>query len=200
MASKDKIKELTKKVNLRGIVRIDSGSTFGWYVKISYKGKIYSAKLFSDLKCGGIKTALRMAIEHRDNVFLKELKLSKVPPQRKTKPHRHYINKSGIKYTKLVSGKRYWTAFPPKGSNFEVKSANFSIEFYGKTLAKAFAQKQHALWKADMQAGRPQSERIQCPPPGELIEAAMKFQQIAELILADTLANDKPVTSRKLKK
>lgn len=36
----------------KGISRIDSGSTHGWFVRGYRNGKTYS-KLFSDRKCGG---------------------------------------------------------------------------------------------------------------------------------------------------
>lgn len=52
----------------KGISRIDSGSTHGWFVRGYKNGKTYS-KLFSDLKCGGKRKALNSAREYRDELY-----------------------------------------------------------------------------------------------------------------------------------
>ncbi len=52
----------------KGISRIDSGSTHGWFVRGYKNGKTYS-KLFSDLKCGGKKKALDLSREYRDQLL-----------------------------------------------------------------------------------------------------------------------------------
>ena len=51
----------------KGISRIDSGSTHGWFVRGYRNGKTFS-RLFSDRKCGGKRIALRMAREYRDQL------------------------------------------------------------------------------------------------------------------------------------
>lgn len=61
----------------KGISRIDSGSTHGWFVRGYRNGKTYS-KLFSDLKCGGKRKAQQMAREYRDQLHED---LSKIPPK-----------------------------------------------------------------------------------------------------------------------
>lgn len=61
----------------KGISRIDSGSTHGWFVRGYRNGKTYS-KLFSDLKCGGKRKALQMAREYRDKLHED---LEKIPPK-----------------------------------------------------------------------------------------------------------------------
>lgn len=52
---------------MRGISRIDSGSTHGWFVRGYRNGKTYS-KLFSDLKLGGKDKALAKAATYRDDL------------------------------------------------------------------------------------------------------------------------------------
>lgn len=70
------IKIMAKKdIKNKGISRIDSGSTHGWFVRGYRNGKTYS-KLFSDLKLGGKKKAMDQARDYRDNL-LKELE--KIP-------------------------------------------------------------------------------------------------------------------------
>lgn len=59
----------------KGISRIDSGSTHGWFVRGYRNGKTYS-KLFSDLKCGGKRRALQMARNYRDELHNR---LSQIP-------------------------------------------------------------------------------------------------------------------------
>jgi len=53
-----------RKTAMKGISRIDSGSTHGWFVRAYRNGDTYS-KLFSDRKCGGKGEALAMAKEFR---------------------------------------------------------------------------------------------------------------------------------------
>lgn len=57
---------------MKGISRIDSGSTHGWFVR-GYKGGLTYSKLFSDKKNGGKGKALKLAKEYRDKLH-KELK------------------------------------------------------------------------------------------------------------------------------
>ena len=51
----------------KGISRIeqDTKSTYGWYVRVRFKGKTFS-KLFSDKICGGKYSSLLLAIEWRN--------------------------------------------------------------------------------------------------------------------------------------
>jgi len=58
---------MAKNKNDKGISRIDSGSTHGWFVRGYRNGKTYS-KLFSDLKCGGKRKAQQQAREYRDKL------------------------------------------------------------------------------------------------------------------------------------
>lgn len=58
----------------KGISRIDSGSTHGWFVRGYKNGETYT-KLFSDGKCGSKKKALEEAIAYRSELvnMLKEI-------------------------------------------------------------------------------------------------------------------------------
>ena len=59
---------------MKGISRIDSKSTHGWYVRCYKGGKVY-AKLFSDSKFGGKIRGLATAKRHRDRekILLEDL-------------------------------------------------------------------------------------------------------------------------------
>ena len=50
----------------KGISRIDSIHTHGWYVRIYANSKVFDSKLFSDRQYGGKKAALKSAIMYRD--------------------------------------------------------------------------------------------------------------------------------------
>jgi hypothetical protein len=56
-----------KRTVMKGISRIDSGSTHGWFVRVYKNTKTFS-KLFSDRKIGGKGKALKEAKEHRDKM------------------------------------------------------------------------------------------------------------------------------------
>ena len=71
-------KRIRKNPKNKGISRIDSGSTHGWYVRRYKNGKTYN-KLFSDLKCGGKRKAKKEARQFRDELYEK---LAQIP----TKP------------------------------------------------------------------------------------------------------------------
>ncbi len=66
----------------KGISRIDSGSTHGWFVRGYRNGKTYS-RLFSDLKCGGKRKALRQAREYRDQLHDDLAKIPQKPRARR---------------------------------------------------------------------------------------------------------------------
>ncbi|MDX2109120.1 MAG: hypothetical protein SFY80_02655 [Verrucomicrobiota bacterium] len=69
----------------KGISRIDSGSTHGWFVRGYKNGKTYS-KLFSDLKSGGKKKAQESAKEFRDKL-LSELAAIPQAPRKSRAPN-----------------------------------------------------------------------------------------------------------------
>ena len=53
---------------MKFISRIDSGSTHGYFVRTYKNSRVVDAKLFSDLKMGGKRKALKAAQEHRDKM------------------------------------------------------------------------------------------------------------------------------------
>lgn len=56
-----------KRTAMKGISRIDSRSTHGWFVRGYKEGKTYT-KLFSDKKTGGKGKALDAAKAYRDTL------------------------------------------------------------------------------------------------------------------------------------
>ncbi len=56
-----------KKKAMKGISRIDSRNTHGWYVRIYGNGGVYTSKLFSDRQYGNKQKALESARIFRDH-------------------------------------------------------------------------------------------------------------------------------------
>lgn len=77
-----KIRYMKQSKANKGISRIDSGSTHGWFVRGYRNGKIYS-KLFSDRKIGGKAKALTMAQAFRDKLNEKIESIPKKPSKRR---------------------------------------------------------------------------------------------------------------------
>ena len=75
----------------KGISRIDSRNTHGWFVRVYNRDVTYS-KLFSDKKNGGRAKALDMALEFRDQL---ESEVRAVSPGRRI-VQRDKRNKSGV--------------------------------------------------------------------------------------------------------
>jgi hypothetical protein len=67
----------------RGISRIDSGSTHGWFVRGYKNGTTYS-KLFSDKKSGGKGKAKTLAKTHRDELWERLAAIEKTPRKKKS--------------------------------------------------------------------------------------------------------------------
>lgn len=87
--------EMTRnKDTSKGISRIDSGSTHGWFVRGYRNGKTYS-KLFSDKKCGGKRKALWSAQEYREQLVSD---LDKIPqkPRGRRVVYEDSRNKTGV--------------------------------------------------------------------------------------------------------
>jgi len=84
----------TSKDKNKGISRIDSGSTHGWFVRGYRNGKTYS-KLFSDKKCGGKRKALLEAREHRDEL-VEELEKIPQKPRGRRIVYRDSRNTTGV--------------------------------------------------------------------------------------------------------
>lgn len=85
---------MAKENRNKGISRIDSGSTHGWFVRGYRNGKTYS-KLFSDKKSGGKKRALELARDFRDNLH-KELEEIPVRPRGRRIVYRDSRNSTGV--------------------------------------------------------------------------------------------------------
>jgi len=69
---------------MKGISRIDSGSTHGWFVRGYRNGVVYS-RLFSDRKIGGKNKARDAAKAYRD-LLHRELSMEpKRPPAKKAR-------------------------------------------------------------------------------------------------------------------
>jgi len=123
----------------KGISRIDSRSTHGWFVRGYRNGKTYS-KLFSDLKCGGKRKALALAREHRDKLHAE---LEKIPQ----KPRARRIVRRDARNTTGVLGVCRTAKKGPNGRMNECysvswrpepgvqKCTSFSIRKYGEKKA-----------------------------------------------------------------
>jgi len=85
---------MTKPKKEKGISRIDSGSTHGWFVRGYKNGKTYS-KLFSDKRWGGKNKALEAARNYRDELF-KDLDSIPQKPRGRRIVYRDSRNSTGV--------------------------------------------------------------------------------------------------------
>ncbi len=123
----------------RGISRIDSGSTHGWFVRGYRNGKTWS-RLFSDLKCGGRESAHKEARTFRDEL---QRKLEQIPAQ----PRARRIVTRDVRNTTGVLGVCRTSKKSPNGTVNECysvswrpqpgvqKCTSFSIRKYGEKKA-----------------------------------------------------------------
>ena len=123
----------------KGITRIDSGSTHGWFVR-GYKNEKVYAKLFSDLKWGGKRKAQKEARQFRDELHEK---LAQIP----TKPRGRRIVYRDVRNTTGVLGVCRRALKRPSGRIYEVytvswrpapgvqKATSFAIRKYGEKKA-----------------------------------------------------------------
>ncbi|MFO8026275.1 MAG: AP2 domain-containing protein [Opitutales bacterium] len=123
----------------KGISRIDSGSTHGWFVRGYRNGKTYS-KLFSDRKCGGKGKAQKLAKAYRDELYEELEAIPKRPRQRRivVSDSRNTTGELGVSRTTKVG---------PNGTQHECysvswrpepgvqKCTSFSIKKYGEKKA-----------------------------------------------------------------
>jgi len=131
--------------DMKGISRIDSRGTRGWYVRVYKNGKTYS-KLYSDSKYNGKERALKFAKKAREMAMET---ISQIP----NKPVRRFVtkdkrNKSGIvgvskTSKKTAAGKTveyYQVTWSPKPG--KIKNRQWSVRKYGEeeafNLAKNF--------------------------------------------------------------
>lgn len=134
----------------KGISRIDTRDTHGWYVRIYKNGKTYS-KLYSDNKYGGSDRALLVAQKARV-IALEALKeLPREPKRRLVKTDRR--NKSGIigvsKTTKVnkngTTSDYFQVTWSPEPG--KVKNRQWSVKKYGEQEAGRLAveYRQHVM-------------------------------------------------------
>ncbi len=123
----------------KGISRIDSGSTHGWFVRGYRNGKTYS-KLFSDRKCGGKAKAQKEAKKFRDSLYESLENIPKTPRRRRVvfSDSRNTTGELGVSRT---------TKIGPNGTRHECysvswrpepglqKCTSFSIRKYGERKA-----------------------------------------------------------------
>lgn len=130
---------MTKDKLNKGISRIDSGSTHGWFVRGYRNGKTYS-KLFSDRKWGDKEKALTAARGYRDEL-LNELDKIPAKPRKRRFVHRDSRNKTGVIGVCLTSKKGpdgkvnecYSVSWRPAPG--VQKCTSFSIRKYGAKRA-----------------------------------------------------------------
>ena len=125
----------------KGISRIDSGSTHGWFVRGYRNGKTFS-RLFSDKKNGGKNAALDKARQFKQELMQKLNELPSEPRARRivTRDARNSTGVLGVCRTRKKSpnGKLnecYSVSWRP--SPGVQKCTSFSIRKYGE--GKAFA-------------------------------------------------------------
>lgn len=127
----------------KGISRIDSGSTHGWFVRGYRNGKTYS-KLFSDRKCGGKRKAQQQAREYRTELY-DELEQIPLKPRGRRIVYRDSRNTTGVlgvcrTAKKSANGKInecYSVSWRPEPG--VQKCTSFSISKYGEAKAKQLA-------------------------------------------------------------
>ena len=129
--------------SLKGISRIETTSTLGWYVRVYRNKKTYS-KFISDSKFGGKEKALEMAILEKSELSKMISAIPKKPSKRRvvTKDRRNTTGVLGVSRTakKASNGKSYecytvsWRPQPKVQ-----KSTSFSIKKYGEEKALALA-------------------------------------------------------------
>ena len=123
----------------KGISRIDSGSTHGWFVRGYRNGKTFS-RLFSDIKNGGREAALEKAREFRQQLQQKLEELPQEPRARRivTRDARNSTGVLGVCKTRKKSpngtmNECYSVSWRP--SPGVQKCTSFSIRKYGEQKA-----------------------------------------------------------------
>lgn len=142
---------MNEPIDMKGISRIDSRDTHGWYVRIYKNGKTYS-KLYSDNKYGGRDRALLVAFKAR-LLALESLKDIQTEPKRRlvTSDKR---NKSGIigvsKTAKInkngTTSDYYQVTWSPEAGH--VKNRQWSVRKFGEQNARKLAiEFRHSVMK-----------------------------------------------------
>ncbi|HED11730.1 MAG TPA: AP2 domain-containing protein [Caldithrix abyssi] len=128
----------------KGISRIDSKHTHGWYVRIYGDKRVLTSKLFSDRLYGGKEEALANAIKFRDhNQMVADIKYPSSSRKKGLKTKPPVNNQSGVvgvHFTeKLERGKRIPTWVATWTENGKPKSKSFYQRAH-RTLEEAFEQ------------------------------------------------------------
>jgi hypothetical protein len=130
-------------ISMKGISRIDSASTHGWFVRAYRNNKTYS-KLLSDSKFGSRETSLQEAMKTRDQFYKQISKIKKRPSKRRIvqRDSRNLTGELGVSRTsKRAHNGQYYESFtvswrPKPGVQ---KSTSFSIKKYGEEKALEMA-------------------------------------------------------------
>lgn len=130
---------MAKNTKNKGISRIDSGSTHGWFVRGYRNGKTYS-KLFSDKRWGDKEQAFSAAVKYRDEL-VEEIKKIPQKPRKRRMVSRDSRNKTGVIGVCLTSKKTsdgkvnecYSVSWRPAPG--VQKCTSFSIRKYGAKRA-----------------------------------------------------------------
>ena len=128
-----------QKTAMKGIARIDSGSTHGWFVRGYRNGKTFS-KLFSDRKNGGKDQAFELAQAHRDQLHTE---LASIP--KKARRRRLVVSDS-----RNTTGELGVSRVTRTGSN-GVKYACYAVSWRpepGVQKSTTFSTKKHGEKKA----------------------------------------------------
>jgi hypothetical protein len=129
--------------DLKGISRIETNSTVGWYVRVYRNQKTYS-KFFSDSKFGGKELSFKKAITQREKLNKMIDKIPKKPTKRRV-VNNDKRNKTGVlgvsRTSKKASNGKYYECYTvswrPKPKIQQ--STSFSIKKYGEEKALELA-------------------------------------------------------------
>lgn len=122
---------MRSKTGVKGISRIDSNRTHGWYVRVSYKGWYYS-RFFADGKYGGREQAFKEATKFRDKAE-KELGKPRTDRVVVTKSPRNKTGVIGVVRLKKDGHDVYEVNWTPKPGL--LKRTSISIEKHGEEKA-----------------------------------------------------------------
>ncbi|HYX07369.1 MAG TPA: hypothetical protein VE912_11605 [Bacteroidales bacterium] len=127
-----------RKNDMKGISRVDSKGTHGWYVRVYKNGKTYS-KLYSDNKYGGKERALKIAKKARK---MAEQAMKSIPTKRTRRlvksDRRNKTGVIGVNRTKKRNrsgtvSEYYQVTWSPKPGT--TKNKQWSINKYGEDKA-----------------------------------------------------------------
>jgi len=149
----------SKRKTIKGVSRIDSAGTHGWFVRVYQNGKTYS-KLFSDGKHGGRKEALANAMKHRDTMTV-QLEWRR---QRQSEPSPRCRSNTGIRGVSKTHKRNrdgsytgyYSVSWVEHGVH---KCKTFAIPRYGDERALQLAKQFRKEKEQRMEAVRQQARR-----------------------------------------